>query len=450
MNNGTESQPIRNKVTHLAVSRRRAIRAGALAALGAGLWPPIAHAADEGAQSGQPVLRDDGQYQNGGYWATPLAWFMSTLMRADAILAAQVFCEAVDNFRARDDINEWINDNNPKKPFGARAYCASASMPLVGVRCLRAFLKQSGKQLPPELSRRLDAAEAWLKPQAERILRAAAGMAKNGVRIFRPCASGNYGAFWVRDFSYQVEGCPAVFSREEIRAGYLFLAAGQRADGCMPDRVNVTGQPVYSPGPDTRQFTRNGSVDQSPFMVILCHQYWKLYGDLEPFRNTADALEKAMRFTPRNPDNGLVRIDDPKEFGPYSFFDVQPLTGDQQFDSVLFWDASLRLAEMLEAAGEVARAQTWRHEAERVKRALPTLWDEQVGLFVAASKSWRQPSVWGSVFAAHVGIATSEQCDRIAGWCRDNYHLIVQHGQIRQLPRGTFWGRPVPEYIRPG
>ncbi|MBI5397159.1 MAG: hypothetical protein HZA91_17820, partial [Verrucomicrobia bacterium] len=55
----------------------------------------------------------------------------------------------------------------------------------------------------------------------------------------------------------------------------------------MPDRVRADGKGVCSPGPETNQFSKNGSVDQSPFMVILCHQYWKLHGDLDPFRRTA-------------------------------------------------------------------------------------------------------------------------------------------------------------------
>ena len=46
-------------------------------------------------------------------------------------------------------------------------------------------------------------------------------------------ATGGYGAFWVRDWSYMIEGCPEAFTREEIRDGYLFLAAAQRDGGVI-------------------------------------------------------------------------------------------------------------------------------------------------------------------------------------------------------------------------
>ena len=393
-------------------------------------------------------LRDDGSYQNGGYWATPLPWLMETIMRADPARAAAAFCDAVEDFQARKDINEWINDHAPKKR-GVRDYCASAAMPLLGAKRLRAFLAESGGSLPPELAKKFDVSEKWLREQARRVLRGSSRAGKEGVRIFTPDATGGYGAFWARDWSYMIEGCPEAFTREEIRDGYLFLAAAQREDGCMPDRVRADGRGVYSPGGETKPFSRNGSVDQSPFMVILCHQYWKLHNDLDPFRRTADALEKAMRFTPRNPANGLVTITDATLFRPYSFLDTVPLVGDQQFDSVLFRDACVKLAEMFDAAGQGGRATPWRREAARVKQSLADLWDNECGLFVAAGGKWRQPSVWGSLFAVCTGVTTPEQSGRIARWCIDNQHLIVWRGQVRHLPKGTFWGRPEADFAKP-
>ena len=416
-----------------------------LASMAGGDMPWSVAQVDASASS-RRQLRDDGTYQNGGYWATPLPWLMVTLMQADPQRAAGAFCDAIEDFQSRRDVNEWINEN-AKRPAGIRDYCASAALPLAGARRLRAYLAQTGQKLPAKLAKRMDAAEAWLKPQAKRILRGSSSIGRGGVRIFTPDATGGYGAFWVRDWSYQIEGCPEAFTRDEIRDGYLFLAAAQRADGCMPDRVRPDGKGVYSPGGEAKPFSKNGSADQSPFMVILCHQYWKLYDDLAPFRSTADGLEKAMRFTPRNPANGLVTITDSTVFRPYSFFDTVPLVGDQQFDSVLFWDASLKLAELFEATGQPERARPWRREAQRVRDSLATLWDESTGMFVAASQNWRQPSVWGSLFAVYAGIATPAQSERIARYCLDNYELIVKRGQVRHLPKGTFWGRPVPEYV---
>lgn len=391
-------------------------------------------------------LRDDGTYQDGGYWATPLAWWMVTVARHDPAPAARTFCEAVEDFQKQGDVNEWVN-GNAKTVRGVRDYCASATMPLAGLRQLRSHLAATGTSLPPDLESRVQQAEAWLRTEARRIVRGSSLVGRGGVRIFTPDASAGYGAFWVRDWSYAIEGCPEAFTRDEIRDGYQFLVAAQRADGCMPDRVRPDGKGVYSPGGEEQPLSRHGSVDQSPFLVIVCHQYWKLHQDLVPFRRTADALEKAMRFTPRNPTNGLVRIVDATLFRPYSFLDTIPLVGDEQFSSVLFWDACRKLEEMFLVAKEESRAQVWRQEAERVRAGLQSLWDDEQGMFVAASDRWPQPSVWGSTFAVYSGVATPKQSDRIAQFCREHRDRIVQRGQIRHLLKGTFWGRPEPERV---
>lgn len=389
--------------------------------------------------------RDDGSYQDGGYWATPLPWLMETWQLIEPARAAAAFCDAVEDFQARRDINEWVN-NQAEKSRGVRDYCASAAMPLAGARRLRTFLAGTGQSLPPELSKRFDAAEVWLKEQALRILQGSSRMSPSGVRMFTPDASGGYGAFWVRDWSYMIEGCPEAFSPGELRQGYLFLAGAQRKDGCMPDRVRADGRGIFSPGSEAQPFSQHGSVDQSPFMVILCHQIWKLTGDLDPFLRTADALERALRFTPRNPANGLVTIQDATLFRPFSFLDTVPLTGDQQFDSILFGDACGKLADLFHSSGQKDRAAAWRREEDSIRRALPGLWDEKEGLFLAASGHGRQPSVWGSLFAVAAGFATPEQSSRIARWCVDHSHLILHRGQVRHLPKGRFWGKPAPQF----
>ncbi|HQK93166.1 MAG TPA: hypothetical protein PLD23_06655 [Armatimonadota bacterium] len=388
-------------------------------------------------------LRDDGSYHDGGYWATPLPWFMVALMRRDEVKAARTFCDAVADFRSTGDINEWINDHGR----GVPEYCASATMPLEGVRLLRAHLEAAGKSLPADLDRQLAEDAAWLEGRAREIVRRGSRLADNGVRMFTPDATGQYGQFWVRDWYYMIEGLPDAFAREEVRDGYLFLAAAQRADGCMPDRVRPDGKGVYSPGGEETPLSANGSTDQSPMMVLLCHKYWELHGDLEPFRATAGALDRAMRFTPRNTENGLVTITDSRLFRPWSFQDMIPLEGDDLFSSVLFWDACGKLAELYSALGDGAAAAEWRAEGARVRAALGSLWDAAAGAFVGASRHWPQPYVWGSAYAVYAGAANDDQAARVAEFLDVHYDLIVKRGQIRPLLKGTFWGRPEPEYV---
>jgi hypothetical protein len=53
-------------------------------------------------------FRPEGVYQNGGYWATPLAWLVPVLARRDPALAQRTLWECLADFRQRG-IHEWVN-----------------------------------------------------------------------------------------------------------------------------------------------------------------------------------------------------------------------------------------------------------------------------------------------------------------------------------------------------
>jgi hypothetical protein len=61
---------------------------------------------------------------------------------------------------------------------------------------------------------------------------------------FTPDASSSYGAQWTRDFAYALRNAPDLFGgngSEVTAASIQYTFAGQRADGCMPDRVQADG-----------------------------------------------------------------------------------------------------------------------------------------------------------------------------------------------------------------
>lgn len=68
-------------------------------------------------------------YQNGGYWATPIGWFIYTLDLVAPKLADQTLVDMVGDFQKRG-VNEWV--------FGEHVYTAnylaSATLPLAGAR----------------------------------------------------------------------------------------------------------------------------------------------------------------------------------------------------------------------------------------------------------------------------------------------------------------------------
>ena len=62
-------------------------------------------------------------------------------------------------------------------------------------------------------------------------------------------------------------------------------------------------------------------------------------------------------------------------------------------------------------------------------------------MFWAADRDCKQIDIWGSSLAAHLGLATEKQSDRIADYLVEHYNGIVQRGQIRHLPAGENWQR---------
>ncbi|MCS7061246.1 MAG: hypothetical protein RMN25_08760 [Anaerolineae bacterium] len=103
----------------------------------------VAHA-DEVTQRGQVrhlpagehwqrllIAVPEGVYQNGGFWGTASGWYLDAVAQKDAVLAARLFRELVQDYRARG-IHEWVNGETAHLPN----YVASAVNPLVAVRRL--------------------------------------------------------------------------------------------------------------------------------------------------------------------------------------------------------------------------------------------------------------------------------------------------------------------------
>jgi hypothetical protein len=154
-----------------------------------------------------------------------------------------------------------------------------------------------------------------------------------------------------------------------------------------------------------------------------------------------DRLVATMNAVPRSP-SGLVFIDPalPWDRCPYGFTDTVRKQGEVLFCSLLDVQASWQLADLLEAVGRSADAATWRDVADTAAAAIrSTFWDPDVGLFRAATVQCREHDIWGSAFAVHLEVATEAQADKVAEYFRDNYDDIVQAGQVRHLPGGTYW-----------
>jgi len=278
----------------------------------------------------------------------------------------------------------------------------------------------------------------WLRDATRKQLRGCRVQGKDGVWLHTPDGVGNYRALWTRDFAYMVEYAGDLLEPEEIKASILYLLSGQRDDGCMPDRVNVAGEGIFSPGGEQNPLADH-ALDNGAFMAKLLCAYVDLSGDLDLPRKIEPAIRKGLDHT-RRAANGLVFNPPDAPQCPYGFTDTIAKTGHLLFCSVLYYDACVRMERLCRQA-ECGDPVEYGDRAELIRKNLARLWNDETGMFWAADRDCKQIDIWGSALAAHLGLATEKQSGRIADYLVKHYDEIVQRGQIRHLPVGETWQR---------
>jgi glycogen debranching enzyme len=233
---------------------------------------------------------------------------------------------------------------------------------------------------------------------------------------------------------------------EEIRASIQYLLNGQREDGCIPDRVNIEGEPVYSPGPPKKPMADH-AVDNGPFMALLVCSYVNQFNDEQFFRDVESKLREGLDFI-RLKESGLVYNDPKDPQCVYGFTDIVKKTGNLLFSSLIYYKACLEMEQLCQKT-ERGDPSVYKRRAEYIGQTINKLWDEQSGMFWAADKDCQQIDIWGSAYAVEVGITSKEQTNRIAEYLITNYDEIAWRGQFRHLPGGDKgWNnlfKPFPE-----
>jgi hypothetical protein len=292
------------------------------------------------------------------------------------------------------------------------------------------------KELPPLSIDRED--YDFLAATCTRLLAGARTLAATGAPVYCPDTAGKYPACWTRDFCYMVEGAGNLLPVEEILGGIDFLLAGQRADGVIPDRVRPDGTPVYLAGPEDQPLGVEPPTDNAQFLVKLLDAYYALTGDARGFLGRTAALIRALEGVPLNVE-GLVYIDRNRPHPGYGFTDTVAKTGKELFSSILYWEATRRLALRLQELEEHEEARIWFEAADVSINQMPQFYDEETGLFWAASEDCRQHDVWGTLYAVVMRVASKTQSRRIGEFLLENRDLIFWRGHVRHLLKGEYW-----------
>jgi hypothetical protein len=282
-------------------------------------------------------------------------------------------------------------------------------------------------------------AQAFLQRRAEQIIARCRVFTDDGTAAYLPDDQKNYRAFWLRDFCYMVEGCPGAFQEEDLTRAYRWLSARQQVDGSAPDRVELNGTAVYSPGPVDHPLCTGAVADGPQFMVKLAYAIVRQTRNEELFSETSEKLALGMHWLIHNSETDLITAPEGSSRCSYGFTDTVGKKGDLLFCSLLYIDAATKLSELMRDAGNGGQSQYWEGQAARARAGLETLWDWDTGYYRAASVRCRQPDVWGTAYAVYLGVTTPERSQRIGRQLLKDYDRIIQAGQVRHLPAPLMW-----------
>lgn len=308
----------------------------------------------------------------------------------------------------------------------------------------------------------------WMKEATLNQLKGCRVKGAGGTWIHTPDGVGNYKALWTRDSYYMVEYAGDLMDPNEIKASIYYLLNGQREDGCIPDRVNAAGQPVYSPGPPGKPIADN-ALDNGPFMAMLVCSYVNQYQDEALFREVEQQLSRGLDHTTVK-ESGLVYNNPKNPQCVYGFTDIIKKTGNLLFSSLLYYKANLEMYQLCKKY-ECGNPAIYKRRYEYIRQSINKLWNEDYGMFWAADIDCKQIDIWGSAYAVEVGITSEKQTKRITTYLVEHYDETVMKGQIRHLTRsegawnnlfkpceegtyqnGAYWATPlawmIPVYAR--
>ena len=277
----------------------------------------------------------------------------------------------------------------------------------------------------------------WMKEAAVKQLEGCRVEGDDGTWLHTPDGVGNYAALWTRDFYYMIQYAGDLLDADEIKSSLEYLLAGQREDGCIPDRVNERGKPIYSPGGPDNQLADH-ALDNGAFMALAVCAYVEQHEDLDFFKQVEPKILSGLNQISLSAD-GLVYSDPSDPQCVYGFTDIVKKTGQVLFCSIVYYEACDRMANLCERS-ECGDPFEYRSRAALIKENMNALWNAQEGMFMAADGDCNQIDIWGSALAVNLKLTSDDQAGRIAEYLVQNRQGLFYRGHLRHLaPANQEW-----------
>jgi hypothetical protein len=283
-----------------------------------------------------------------------------------------------------------------------------------------------------------------------------------GISVITP--GGHYPAFWIRDFAMAADS--GLFGAGEVLAQFRLTARHQAADCerrlasgaiipafAIPDHINLDDTTVFYPGTYSSGEDQ-GSPPWGPLPPIDDHYYFVHLATVvrgmtrdSTFLteridgvSALDRLDRAFGAVSSDPRTGAVVTDAERRAVGFGFQDTVYLLGALSFVTLLRWRAARELADLHEAVGGRTRASGYRQIADLIAANLVPLFMDHArdGWLAAATLVGRQPDVWATLFALHLGVlppaAAERACATVAAAVRAPGRTVEYQGAVRHVP----------------
>lgn len=304
------------------------------------------------------------------------------------------------------------------------------------------------------------AAFTWLLNTSISLLTRCVITSHDGVALFTPDASSSYGAQWTRDFAMAVQNAAPALKQTglNVSAAVAYTLSRVSAAGVAPDRVQANGAAVAAPGP-VGHWPIKLAWDNGPFAALMLAGYARAWGDGAFFCAWEPAARRALDLLPL--DGGLAWNDPAAPNCSFGFEDSVVLPGRMLTVSLLLYDAATQVAALARAHG-CGDAPHYDGLARGVAGGVDALFDVASGLFNASSELETVPDVFGSAYAAALGLSSAPRRAAVAAFLAAQWRAtggargaantttIWQEGQARHLPFPETWRACWGPCPRPG
>jgi hypothetical protein len=357
-----------------------------------------------------------------------------------------------------------------RRSFLRRGAIAGAAAPLVG---FLAAPSQAGTNTPLPID---PASLAFLKELAAATVESArvrpgqsrGGSNTTGITVITP--GGNYPALWTRDFAMSLD-C-GLIRPAEILAHLRLIAKCQNGEkerrlqsgGIVPpfaivDHVNLAGGAVFYPGTYSSGEDQGAPpwgplppLDDHFYFIHIAYALWRDTGDAKFLAETIagrtllDRLDGAFHSPASDPKTGAAVTTKERRGVGFGFQDSVFLLGAMSFTTLLRYRAARQLADLCKAGGKPEAAGEYTRTAETIAAHFVAVFadpQKRDGWLLAATEVGKQPDVWATLFALHLGIlpagAAKKARDTIAAAVRAPGNTIEYEGAVRHVPSDRYF-----------